>query len=607
MSWIVIALIAYFLYAVVFVLDKFILARPIKSPLVYAFYPGVLGILAVLVVPFVDFSILSPSGIVYALLSGALFIWGLIYFYKTLQAGEASRAVPFTGALTPVATFVFSYLLGVEKLSGQQAAAFLLLVIGSFLIAWGYKNHDFLTKHNIGYGIAAALFFGLSLAFTKLVFEQTNFLNGFIWMRFGGFIFSLLLLTKRSWRNAVFSTTGSVTLRGVILFFSDKIIGSAALVLQNYAISLGSVIIVNALQSTQYLFLFILASLLSIKIKFRKVLHETVGKGAIIQKVLAILVIGFGLWLLIKPHVPPQPMTFGITFSPKFAQELGLDWREAYLKILDELKVKNVRLVAYWDVIEPEKGKYVFDDVDWQIQEAEKRGAKVLFVVGRKTPRWPECHKPPWAYDLKGKEEKQEVLKMLAGTISHFKNFNNIYAWQVENEPLFPFGKCKSLGLRFLQKEVDLVRSLDSRPIVLTDSGELGFAWPVLISRADIFGTTLYRYIHNNTFGYIKYWWIPTEYFRFKVWFATKVFGKEILISELQAEPWEPVSLVNAPFENQYKTMNVEKFREVVDYARRSGFTKAYFWGAEWWLWLKEKHGQQDMWNEAKAIISPHN
>jgi len=56
-----------------------------------------------------------------------------------------------------------------------------------------------------------------------------------------------------------------------------------------------------------------------------------------------------------------------------------------------------LRLVAYWQKIEPEQGKYSFEDLDWQIKEAEKRDIEVILVIGRKVSRWPECHIPEWA------------------------------------------------------------------------------------------------------------------------------------------------------------------------------------------------------------------
>lgn len=314
-----------------------------------------------------------------------------------------------------------------------------------------------------------------------------------------------------------------------------------------------------------------------------------------------------------------QKVIYGVTFSQKFAEELGLDWQKLYIDILDDLKVRDLRLIAYWDKVEPEEGDFDFRDLDWQVAEAQNRGAKIILALGKKTPRWPECHMPAWAnklwmsdvhsltMDVGHLKYQEAILAYLKNTVERYKTNPSIIAWQVENEPLFPFGECGMVGIGLLNKEIELVRSLDGRPILLTDAGEMGFAWPYLAAKSDIFGTTLYRYVHNRILGDIKYTLIPPAYFRLKAWWANKILGREILISELQAEPWSQVSLSQTSFEDQAKSMSPDKLKEITDYAERSGFPKAYFWGVEWWYWLREKKNMPEMWDAAKQIITNSN
>ena len=299
------------------------------------------------------------------------------------------------------------------------------------------------------------------------------------------------------------------------------------------------------------------------------------------------------LYLLVSYSIPKkQKLSYGVTFSQKFSAELvGDKWKQNYLAVLDDLKIKDLRLIAYWNIIEPEKGKFDFSDLDWQFAEAQKRGAKIILVVGRKTPRWPECHDPAWA-KMSDVSYDDSLLGYVRETVNHYKNSPSLEAWQVENEPLFPFGECGTTPISLLNQEIKLVKSLSDKPVILTDSGELGFAWPYLAAKSDIFGTTLYRYINNRFLGDIRYSLIPAYYFRVKAWWAEKVVGKQILISELQAEPWNNGA------------MNPEIFKEIIDYAERSGFPKAYLWGAEWWYVMKEKQGKPEMWEAVKDLIN---
>ncbi len=66
-----------------------------------------------------------------------------------------------------------------------------------------------------------------------------------------------------------------------------------------------------------------------------------------------------------------RDFSYGVSFSAKYAEELGLDWRQAYLAMLCELKFERVRLMSYWDIIEASPGIYNFDDSDWQIKQAK--------------------------------------------------------------------------------------------------------------------------------------------------------------------------------------------------------------------------------------------
>ena len=305
--------------------------------------------------------------------------------------------------------------------------------------------------------------------------------------------------------------------------------------------------------------------------------------------ILAMLIIAVMLTLSVPGK---QNLEYGVTFSQKFSTELlGNDWRKNYLAILDDLKIKDFRLAAYWDLVEPVEDEFNFQDLDWQIAEAEKRGAKIILAIGLKVPRWPECHIPDWAKGGDASARAGRLIKYEEILINRYKNNKVIWAWQVENEPYFPFGDCKIVPPAILNAEIKQTKTLDTRPIVLTDAGEIGFAWPYLAAKSDIFGTTLYRYVSNRFLGNIRYSLIPAAYFRLKAGWA-KFLGKEIIISELQAEPWNNGA------------MNPEIFREIIGYAERSGFPKAYLWGAEWWYFMKEKQNKPEMWEAARDTIN---
>ncbi|HPW05974.1 MAG TPA: hypothetical protein PLA05_03390, partial [bacterium] len=80
-------------------------------------------------------------------------------------------------------------------------------------------------------------------------------------------------------------------------------------------------------------------------------------------------------------EIKSNPEFFGVTFSKKYATEIGLNWRELYFAILDDLQVKNIRLPIYWDEIESEKGNFNYSDYDFMISEGSKRNVRFIINI----------------------------------------------------------------------------------------------------------------------------------------------------------------------------------------------------------------------------------
>lgn len=329
------------------------------------------------------------------------------------------------------------------------------------------------------------------------------------------------------------------------------------------------------------------------------------GLGITLLALLSIIILLFGFFNLPGP-APRDDVSLGMTFSARYASDLGLDWKETYLALLDDVGMKKVRLPVYWDLVEPEKGVYDYAQIDWQLAEAKKRGAEVILTVGLKVPRWPECHIPSWASDNE-QVRKQGILHFMMKTVERYKGNSEVVKWQVENEPFLPFGICPDFQVSFLEQEVALVKQLDSsRPILLTDSGELSL-WVGAASRGDEFGTTLYRDIYSKKAGGYFTYPIGPNFFRAKAWLVrTFTHQRNLMVIELQAEPWASGWVANMSLEEQAKTMNENKLRANVDYAKRVGFPEVYLWGGEWWYWMKVKKDSPAVWETGKQLFQEH-
>ena len=302
-----------------------------------------------------------------------------------------------------------------------------------------------------------------------------------------------------------------------------------------------------------------------------------------------------------KVDLVHKPDFFGVTFSTKFCNELEIDWKETYAAMLDELQVKYIRIPVYWDEIEAEEGTFDFAKYDYLIQEGAKRDAKFIISIGRRVPRWPECHTPSWAAHRDDVAIQVATLKEIRTIVERYRSEPSIEYWQVENEPfLDSFGVCPDLDPNFLRQEFDLVRSLDSRQIIITGSGELG-SWNEQAKIGDIFGSTLYRVVYNSWFGFIKYP-LPTLYYKLKGQLAG-LSPERLMVLELQAEPWVPKGkMIYQSREETDRSMSLDQLKANLQYTINLDFRRTYIWGVEWWYFQK-KYGDPEYWHIAAELF----
>lgn len=326
----------------------------------------------------------------------------------------------------------------------------------------------------------------------------------------------------------------------------------------------------------------------------------------ILLVILALLIFSLLILFVFAQKEVPQKITYGISYNLPYVLELGLDPDVVFDAFVNDLKVRDFRLSTHWTLIEPIQNQFDFTWMDTDIRKVEKVNGHIILGVGRRLPRWPECHVPDWAKSLTWEEQKKELREYITAVVLRYKDSSAVTHWQVENEPylsLFAYDFCGNLDEAFLEEEIALVKSLDpTRPVLVTDSGNLG-TWNGAYRQGDAFGTSVYVYFWNPELGQFKSI-LPPWFYRVKENIMALLHGeKETFLIELSLEPWllEPVTAVD--IETQYSRMNIEKFNEIIAYAENTRYEKQYLWGGEWWYWLS-KNGHPEMWERGKQLYN---
>ncbi|MBU2564634.1 hypothetical protein KKA23_03600 [Patescibacteria group bacterium] len=319
--------------------------------------------------------------------------------------------------------------------------------------------------------------------------------------------------------------------------------------------------------------------------------------------ILGIIILLF-LYLFVGKTKPADNIDWGVTFSKRYAIDLGLDWKALFLKIIYDLGVEKFRLIAYWDEIEKEQGEYDFSDIDWQIDQVKDSEGEIILALGRRLPRWPECFEPEWIKNFSKEDKGEALLSFVSKVIERYKDVENIKIWQIENEPFLGFfGECPALNKKLLDYEIALARSIDpSRPIMITESGEFS-TWIGGSKRADILGTSIYRKIYGSLKFYITYP-IPPVFYHRKTNLVKTFFNlQDVIAIEVQAEPWGHKGTKDMTIEEQDISMSFNQFNSILEYIKKTGFDKAYLWGVEWWYWRIKEFNDYSFWNRAKDLF----
>lgn len=318
--WLFVTILAYFINAGVYVADKFILSKKIHSSITYAFFVGIWSICNFVILIFSPW-LPNPAELFLDIAAGMVFLFTLIFWYKALHQSEATRVVPIVGALVPIFSYALSYVFLGDQLSERQFLAFVILVVGGVLISIKHTKFyvfnmvrerfkvvfgDLLggihaeyhpTQRLLVNSTISAFFFAVYYVLIKYVYQTQPFVGSFVWSRLGTFIGVLMLLLVPTWRKQIVEhQKGQKTPKNLTFFFGVRLLAALAFIMLNWAISLGSVALINSLQGVQYVFLMLIV--LFISARYPNFLEEELSGDVIIQKSLGATLVFVGLYML---------------------------------------------------------------------------------------------------------------------------------------------------------------------------------------------------------------------------------------------------------------------------------------------------------------------
>ena len=287
--WMLLALTAALGWAFVVILDKFVIDSEIDDPMATGGLHAFFNSLSVLILAFYigGFSF-SPSLIISGFLVGGLYVLANYFWFSGVGSEDISRFAPIL-SFDIVFISVLSFLFLGETLSLLAYAGILLTVAGCILISLEDPVHS-LMKVKSGWGLLAAIASAFAYSVREVIFKHVSsgldiwsllFYFGLAGMAFSG----PLILKSRNTLMRNFEGLELMVISGLVSGISQSVFF--------LAVSLGSVVIVSTITKTRFLMIFFAATVIS---KFHpEIMHESLNKKLLIQKLTATLMILIGV------------------------------------------------------------------------------------------------------------------------------------------------------------------------------------------------------------------------------------------------------------------------------------------------------------------------
>jgi len=294
--WFLYALASVVFFGFTTIVDKLMLEKRLSSFTYFVSFAPPALVYSICVLAFLPVNAFSiPYGI--AFVAGLFSAGGYFLYVFSIREEEASRVAALT-SLAPAFVAVLAVCLVHEILSAKSYVGLILMLLGSILIS--YKNNH--VKKTIPLSLILILIvtnfcYGLDQTFAKLSLDQVSFWSFLMIFMSGRFLVALPGLAIPSVRRKLSSEVKGLGRIFVLTLASGSIMWCLGIIFLFYAASLGPITLVSTLGLISPLFTLFFAILVTKYVP--EVLKEEIDRGTVALKLVAIVLIIFGTYLII--------------------------------------------------------------------------------------------------------------------------------------------------------------------------------------------------------------------------------------------------------------------------------------------------------------------
>jgi drug/metabolite transporter (DMT)-like permease len=247
------AILAHGLIGASLVWDKVLLQkRETKNLLSYVFWLGAISFFGLALIPF-GFKLPTWQQASMGFAAGVLDLIASFFYYWALKAGEASDELAAMGGFSPVATALIAFPLLKQPFGGNMTG-FIIMTLGGFTMFFAEKQP---LKKMLPKIMIASAGFGMTNVLQKIVFNETNFVTGYVFFTLGTFVGALALLVPPDWRRQIFEHSEEATPRSKFWYMVNRFLAGLGSFLVVFAVSRASPTLVEAISGVRYVIIFL--------------------------------------------------------------------------------------------------------------------------------------------------------------------------------------------------------------------------------------------------------------------------------------------------------------------------------------------------------------
>jgi len=295
MSWVILVLIAVLFWSIMAIIQKFTRVTYFENSLGYLIFIVPTTIFAITLLLFQPFVFLEGKLAFLALSTGIVLFIGYYFYLESLHKEEVSKVVILFG-IAPIFVLILSRIFLKEILTLNQYIAFILILIGSILVSFKKIEQKIKITAGLIFIVLSNLLFAIQSVLLKYV-SSINLTTMMIYREFGYLISAcFLFLISPKVRTYTKKVVNDLNIKKTALVYSAEIIGMCGMFLSYLAIQKGPISLISVTESFQSVFTLILVIIISVFIP--KILKEEIGKKTITIKIISIILMIVGLYLI---------------------------------------------------------------------------------------------------------------------------------------------------------------------------------------------------------------------------------------------------------------------------------------------------------------------